>query len=297
MQKNFSKNEKVSYRLAEILTRLNSGEKLTVKGLAQDYETHPRTIFRDFNERLAFLPFEIEGDSYFLPASYLGKLNYQDIKNFAQISGIGSLYPKLDKSFLREILDSRANAVYSAKGYFFEDASLFSDSLSALKEAIRERRQIEFLYKNEPRVVKPYRIVHHHGCWYLAAVAQGALRAYRLSRISHLKSLHVLAVFEFDEAILKQLENEESIWFGQEKQEIILSVHGDVALHFKQRQLLPEQQVIKALDDGGLLISSRITHFTQILPLVRYCIPHLKIVNPESLQQQLEGELKRYLGC
>lgn len=296
MQKDFSKNEKVSYRLAEILTRLNSGEKLTVKGLAQDYETHPRTIFRDFNERLAFLPFEIEGDSYFLPASYLGKLNYQDIKNFAQISGIGSLYPKLDKSFLREILDGRANTVYSAKGYFFEDASLFAGSLSVLKEAVRERRPIEFLYKNEPRVVQPYRIVHHHGCWYLAAVTQGALRAYRLSRISLLKSLHELAVFEFDEAILKQLENEESIWFGQEKQEIILSVHGDVALHFKQRQLLPEQQVIKALDDGGLLISSRITHITQILPLVRYWIPHLKIVNPESLQQQLEEELQGYLG-
>ena len=296
MQKDFSKNEKVSYRLAEILTRLNSGEKLTVKGLAQDYETHPRTIFRDFNERLAFLPFEIEGDSYFLPASYLGKLNYQDIKNFAQISGIGSLYPKLDKSFLREILDSRANAVYSAKGYFFEDASLFSDSLSVLKEAIRECRQIEFLYKNELRVVQPYRIVHHHGCWYLAAVAQGTLRAYRLSRISQLKSLQEFAVFELDEAILKQLENEESIWFGQEKQEIILSVHGDVALHFKQRQLLPEQLVIKALDDGGLLISSKISHVTQILPLVRYWIPHLKIVNPESLQQQLEAELKGYLG-
>ena len=82
----------------------------------------------------------------------------------------------------------------------------------------------------------------------------------------------------------------------QEKQEIILSVHGDVALHFKQRQLLPEQLVIKALDDGGLLISSKISHVTQILPLVRYWIPHLKIVNPESLQQQLEAELKGYLG-
>ena len=92
MKNEFSKNEKLSYRLAEILTRLNSGEKLTVKELAQAYETHPRTIFRDFNERLAFLPFEMEGDVYFLPPSYLGKLNYQDIKNFAQISGVGSLY-------------------------------------------------------------------------------------------------------------------------------------------------------------------------------------------------------------
>jgi predicted DNA-binding transcriptional regulator YafY len=297
MEQAFSKNEKVSYRLADILTRLNSGEKLTVKGLAQDYQTHPRTISRDLNERLAFLPFDIEGDVYFLSASYLGKLSYQDIKNFAQISGFGNLYPKLDKSFLREILDGRANTVYSAKGYFFEDAALFAQTLELFKKAIQERHHLEFLYKNEPRVVQPYRIVHHHGCWYLAAVSKGLLRAYRLSRIATPKILYELAAFEFDEAILKQLENEESIWFGQEKQEIILSVHGDVALHFKQRQLLPEQQVIKALDDGGLLISSRITHITQILPLVRYWIPHLKIVNPESLQQQLEGELKRYLGC
>jgi hypothetical protein len=58
---------------------------------------------------------------------------------------------------------------------------------------------------------------------------------------------------------------------------------------------LPEQQVIKKLDDGGLLLSSRITHHTQILPLVRYWIPHLKIVNPEGLQDEMERELKFYL--
>ncbi len=117
----------------------------------------------------------------------------------------------------------------------------------------------------------------------------------RLSRISLPKAIDG-ECFEFDAAILKQLENEESIWFAQQKQEVILSVHGDVALHFKQRQLLPEQQVVKALDDGSLLISSRISHVTQILPLVRYWIPHLKIVNPVSMQQQLEKELQGYLG-
>ena len=74
-----------------------------------------------------------------------------------------------------------------------------------------------------------------------------------------------------------------------------MSVHSEVAMHFEQRQLLPEQQVIKSLDDGSLLVSSKISHATQILPLVRYWIPHLKIVNPQSLQQQLEKELQGYL--
>lgn len=296
MEQAFSKNEKVSYRLADILTRLNMGEKLSIKSLAEEYQTHPRTISRDLNQRLAFLPFEIEGDSYFLPSHYLGKLTYQDIKNFAQISGFANLYPKLDKSFLREILDSRANSVYSAKGYFFEDASLFSDTLSVFKAAIQARYQVEFVYKHQPRLVQAYRIIHHHGCWYLAALSNNQLRAYRMSRISQPQPKQELGEFDFEPTILKQLENEESIWFGQQKQEVILSVQGEVALHFKQRQLLPEQQVIKSLDDGGLLVSSKITHVTQILPLVRYWIPHLKIVNPESLQQQLESGLKGYLG-
>lgn len=41
-----------------------------------------------------------------------------------------------------------------------------------------------------------------------------------------------------------------------------------------------------------LIISSRITHHTQLLPLVRYWIPHLKIVSPESLQDDVEQGLE-----
>lgn len=190
-------------------------------------------------------------------------------------------------------MDSR---VYDAKGYFVEDAAQFKTLFEVFGEAIRKHQQIGFLYKCEPRVVEPYKLVHHHGCWYLAAVRKGVLRAYRLSRIELSPHSHELLGFKPDSTILTQLEDEESIWFGQEKQEIILTVHADVALHFQQRPLLPEQQVIKKLDDGGLLLSSRITHHTQILPLVRYWIPHLKIVSPEGLQDEMELRLKEYLG-
>ncbi|MDR9777893.1 WYL domain-containing protein, partial [Rhizobium hidalgonense] len=95
--------------------------------------------------------------------------------------------------------------------------------------------------------------------------------------------------------ILKQLENEESIWFGLEKQEVILTINQIVASHFQQRQLLPEQSTVKELANGDIIVSSKITHATQLLPLVRYWMPHVKIVNPVELQQQLESELREYL--
>ena len=289
-----NKNETLANRLIDILTRLNSGEKLTINQLSENHDAHPKTIRRDLVRlESCNLPIQKDGKYFYLDPIYLGKLKLKDIHSFARISGIRHLYPNLDVSFIRELLDSR---VYDAKGYFVEDAAQFKTLFEVFGEAIRKHQKIDFLYKGQPRVVEPYKLVHHHGCWYLAAVRKGVLRAYRLSRIELSPHPHELLSFKPDSTILTQLEDEESIWFGQEKQEIILTVHADVALHFQQRPLLPEQQVIKKLDDGGLLLSSRITHHTQILPLVRYWIPHLKIVSPEGLQDEMELRLKEYLG-
>jgi len=162
--------------------------------------------------------------------------------------------------------------------------------------AIQQHKQVTFLYRGEPKSVSPYRLIHHHGNWYLAATFENELRAYRLSRIELLSDQSMCVDFEVDPEILAQLENEETIWFGQEKTEVVLKVDAEVAIHFQARALLPEQQVIKFLDDGGLLVSSRIVHTKQILPLVRYWVPHLKIISPEGLQDEMEQGLKQYLG-
>lgn len=289
-----SKNETLANRLIDILTRLNSGEKLTIHMLAEAYDAHPKTIRRDLVRlESCNLPIQKEGKYFSLDSAYLGKLKLKDIQSFAQISGIKHLYPQLDISFIRELLDSR---VYDAKGYFVEDASQFKTLFEAFATAIRQHQQIGFLYKGEPRVVEPYKLVHHHGCWYLAAVRKDELRAYRLSRITLSTYPHELLKFKPDPELLKQLENEESIWFGQKKIEVILTVDHSIASHFQQRQLLPEQKIIKELSDGGLLLSSHIMHNAQILPLVRFWIPHIRIVNPEYLQGEMENELRDYLG-
>lgn len=288
-----SRHETLANRLADILTRLNSGYRLEPTQLAKEYATHPRTIKRDFDRFEACnIPLQKEGKYYFLDPKYLGQLTFRDIQTFSQISGIHHLYPKLDVAFVRELLDSR---VYDAKGFSVENASQFKHLFRLFSEAILNCQQIAFIYKGEVRIVEPYKLLHHHGSWYLAAVRKNELRAYRLSRIDLSTHLHEFASFKPNPEIESQLESEESIWFGQEKHEVILTIHTDVAFHFKQRQLLPEQQLIKQLDNGGLLLSSRITHITQILPLVRYWIPHLKIVSPEGMQEEVEKGLKEYL--
>ena len=297
MQRDDSIHERLADRLANILTKLNMGYQLSIKELASEFGVSTRTISRDFDRINTYLPLlqDNENKKFYLDLNYLGKIAPKDIRNFAQLSGISHLYPSLDMSFLRELLDSRAHQIYSAKGYSFEDASQFKELFKVLGKAIQEQRQIGFLYKGESRLVQPYRLIHHHGSWYLAAVRKDQLRTYRISHIQLMHATDEYPQFIPDQDIVKVVEDDDSIWFGQDKQEIILSIDSQVAFYFKQRSILPEQQIVRELGDGGLLVSSKINHDMQLLPLIRFWIPHLKIVNPERLQDEMEKGLKEYL--
>lgn len=298
MQRDDSIHERLADWLANILTKLNMGYQLSIKELASEFGVSTRTISRDFDRLNTYLPLlqDDETKKYYLESNYLGKIAPQDIRNFAQLSGISHLYPSLDMSFLRELLDSRAHQVYSAKGYSFEDASQFKELFKILGKAIQEQRQIGFVYKGEPRLVQPYRLIHHHGSWYLAAVRKNQLRTYRISHIQLMHATHEYPQFIPDQNIVKLVEDDDSIWFGQDKQEIILSIDSQVAFYFKQRSILPEQQIVRELGDGGLLVSSKINHDMQLLPLIRFWIPHLKIVNPGRLQDEMEKGLNEYIS-
>lgn len=297
MQRDVAVHERLADRLASILTKLNMGQQLNIKALAIEFKVSTRTISRDFDRLSASLPLlkNEKTKCYYLDEKCLGKLTSKDLYSFAKLSGISHLYPALDQSALNELLDHKASQTYSVKGYAVEDASQFKHLFEVFKTAIQEQTHIEFSYKGVAKSVQPYRLIHHHGNWYLAAVYEYQLRAYRLSRIELLAQPLLTVRFEINPAVIAQLDKENTIWFGQEKIEVIVSVDVEVASHFQSRSLLPEQSIVKQHVDGSLLISTQITHNTQLLPLVRYWIPHLKIISPEGLQGEMEQGLRQYL--
>ena len=297
MKGNASTHERLAERLASILTKLNIGHQLSVQELAREFQVSTRTIERDFDRLNSYLPLiqDAKTKKFYLESSYLGRFKLQDIKNFAQLSGINDLYPSLDISFLRELFDNRASLVFSAKGYNFEDATQYAEHFKTLTGSIQKRQQIALFYRGQIRVVKPYRLIHHMGNWYLAAVRKQKFRVYRLGRIEKIICSRRLSQFEHDQTVLQQLKDEDGIWFQHEKQEVILSVHPDVAIYFKQRRIFPEQAVLNESETGELVISCQIRHQKQLNPLVRYWIPYLKILKPAHLQQELDDSLQGYL--
>jgi len=287
------------YRLAQILIKLNQGKSLYPNSLADEFGVTLRTIQRDLNVRFAYLPLEKEHGRYHLNVAFLGKLSNKDIKNFASLAGVRGLFPSLSDSFLRDIFDLRIESAFLVKGHHYEDLAGKDQLFRSLEKAIVESHLINFDYQKEHEIktyseIEPYKLLNHKGIWYLAGKDSGKLKTFAFSRVRQL--LVVNASFTPDSDVHETLLNEDGIWFGPDKKEIIMSIDQDVASYFKRRKLIANQVIEKELEDGGLIVSAKVGHANQVLPIVRYWIPHIRIISPAGLQEELETELAGYIG-
>ena len=66
-----------------------------------------------------------------------------------------------------------------------------------------------------------------------------------------------------------------------------LKKNGDIANHFLETELVPDQRVLKQLEDGSLIVSSEISSFKQIIPAIKYWLPDVEVVSPVELRDKL----------
>jgi len=286
------------YRLSQILVKLNQGEKLDPLTLADEFGVNLRTIQRDLNVRFAYLPLQKLDGRYHLDPIYLGKLTTRDIERFASLAGVRGLFPTLSDDFLGDIFDSRIQAALLVKGHNYENLSGKEGIFRQLERAIVARCHISFDYSKDEgckcyNSVAPFKLINHKGIWYLVARHGDKLKTFSFAKIARLIQLNTR--FSREPEIDKMLREEDGIWFGDEKKEIVLKISREIAHYFKRRKLIANQVIEKELEDGALIISAKVGHANQVTPIVRYWIPHISIISPEGLQVALEKDLRNYL--
>jgi predicted DNA-binding transcriptional regulator YafY len=168
----------------------------------------------------------------------------------------------------------------------------------SLELAIVGRKHIAFDYQKESGLkfytgVAPFKLINHKGIWYLAARDGEKLKSFSFAKIENLHFLE--SSFSADPDIDKKLSEEEGIWLNDDKTEIVLKIDCEVAGYFKRRKLIANQIIEKELEDGGLILSAKVGHPNQVVPIVRYWIPHIRIISPEGLQAEMESEIATYL--
>lgn len=228
-------------------------------------------------------------------------MSSKDVDRFAGLAGVRGLFPSLSDDFLRDIFDARIQAAVMVKGHNYENMTGKEAAFRRLEQAIVGRQHVAFNYQKQQEEgglksysgVAPFKLINHKGIWYLAARDGEKLKAFSFAKIENLSVLE--SRFPADPDLDKKLAEEDGIWLNDDKKEIVLKVDQEVAGYFKRRKLIANQVIEKELEDGGLIISAKVGHPNQVVPIVRYWIPHIRIISPEGLQAEMEKELTEYL--
>lgn len=283
-------HDTLAKRLGLILTRLNTGERLTLADLSMEFNVTQRTLQRDFNERLNYLPIEREGSTYFIDVKYLGRQGKQDVKPILEMLGLSSIFPSFDALSFTRLNDNQV-APFLFRELKIEDVSSYEETFKLLTSAIQNNQIIRFCYKQKTyRDVSPYRLVNDRGWWYLAAIHNDTLKSYKVAQVSKVDvaSQHFKRRKEVDDHVI----DGSMIWLTDSPIEVVLRIDTSIASHFRNTNILPEQKLLKILDDESLLVTSTITNQKQIIPILKYWLPDIEILSPIELKQSLLYELQ-----
>ncbi|MFB4391236.1 MULTISPECIES: helix-turn-helix transcriptional regulator [unclassified Pseudomonas] len=284
-------HDTLALRLADILRVLQHGESPTRLQLAERFKVSERTIYRDLNRLGDVVEPGVDG-TYQLASQYRSKLSPADLQNFARLCGVERLFPVSDRRSWLDLLYTGPNRFLIRDGHFATERP-HSRDFNELGRAIGQSLRCQFDYTGKQRRIEPYQLIHNKGIWYLAATEDSRLKSFALPRVSALRVLD--EAFVPDAMIRAQIENDDDIWFGAERLGATVQVAACNAYYFLRRNVLPQQQLIEHQADGSLLLRCQANHPNQLLPIIRYWIPHVRILEPAWLRQRLRDELTDYL--
>lgn len=287
--------DKALYRLTTILQKLNEGEILSVKELAEEFNVSTKTIQRDFNLRLVGkFPIEkvghkwklLEGYSIEKNLSFDEDLVLDVLREFA--SSMGNIFGEKANTLFSKIQNRHNSSIYSKLA--IEDLSKETEQIQQLHDAIINEYEISFSFKNKLRHIEPYKITNFEGYWYLYAneYMENKLKTFYIKDI---KGLHITKKkFRKDLNVLRKLDLAINVWFDANKKpfEVRLLVLPEIAKYILDRKPFNEtQRKIKEFHDGSVEIGFFATSQKEVSYEIKKYQPNLLIIEPKELVKEM----------
>ena len=283
-----------SKRLGRIFEMISHEPKST-KQIADALGLNVRTIQRDLNEILAFNGAVKKGRLWSVDKSEFDPNDENQIVLSVldkMAKNVGSQFYAKAHGLLKGMSAGLNHPIFvslSAEKLEKKDIELIEN----LESVIASRNEIELLYFSKTHRLSPIKIALFDGFWYLLAMAGEKLKKFHLKSIKEIKILP--SKFKIDESLENRIKSANSAWFDPEKSFIVRLWIDKVVKKYFERKPLPNQQIMCENEDGSIEIEVQVTHIMEIKPLVFYYLPHIKVIEPSSLADDILAEMERYI--
>lgn len=295
--------DKILTRLTIILARLNDGEALSVKELAEEFNVSTKTLQRDFNERLSGFHIYQDKRRWKMQNGFrvekTKSIEEQLVLDIIErmTESIGGKFATTSHKLLSKIKNEDFNPIYTKLN--IEDISDRFDDIQIIEKAIKNKTELACSYENEREGtfranIQPLKIVNYEGFWYLVALKDNYVKKYYLKTLSNIKE--TIITFRVDENIEELLKNSINIWFKADTEPFEVKIYADkVATKYFKRRALPTQTIETLSQDGTMEFIVTITDEMEIIPIIKYWLPHLRVLEPLWISEMIDEDLEVYL--
>jgi predicted DNA-binding transcriptional regulator YafY len=287
-------------RIANMAKRLIDGETLTVNAMAKEFNVHSRSIKRDFKHLDIFGLIRDNSGVRMSNSYYSQLLKVRTEAGLQEFHDLTSVIKKDNQKGNKNQESKEIDYVENVPKTGYQKLNKHESSgnnYSKVIKAIENRQLIQFEYINSNgnkasfKDVQPYLIRHINEAYYLISVHKNKIKPFRLEG---LKLLWPYSSFSYCPIKDKQIHDNKTIYFG-EKTKAEIRVDGNAIHYFERKTILPNQGSIIKKSDGSYIIECSYTAELEILPVIKWWIPRVKIISPIELKRKLENELREYL--
>ncbi|MEQ5030028.1 WYL domain-containing protein [Morganella morganii] len=254
--------------------------------LATRFNVSERTIYRDLGSLSLIL--EHKGGSKY---GFSIVVEYYKMISFL---GIDKYLPDFNQSFLRSVPQTiqSKSVMINFNGIEHRVKNYLGKYYEKIRYSIDNKRKCQVFYKGKNRILNPYKLVCHNTIWYLKATENDKLKSFSLNRIEWLDVSK--ESFQFDDSIAGLLLHSHDPWIASSYFNVRVEISSSIAEYFKRRDIFPQQSIIEE-NENYFTISCVAMSDKQILPLIQYWLPNIKILEPEWLKLKFEQNLHDYI--
>ncbi len=289
-------------RINQIYTMLkNNTHGMTITELANELDVSTKTIQRDLYEVLSDFGAIKEGRTWKIDP----KLTQDNLNSNEKLilgildemaKGAGGIFYSKAHSLLTQITQQLDHPIFAnINGEYLEDKSL--ELFEQIEKSIKEKTEIKFDYEKYNFHVKPLKLAFFEGFWYLLALHikkdKDVFKKFHLKTIKNIKILE--NKFEVPQIVEERLKHANSVWFNLDEQFVVrLFIDKSIRKYF-ERKPLRGQAIMGEDKDGSIEIEIKISNTMEIVPLILYYIPYIKVLEPQFLADEIKEKVEDYL--
>ncbi len=278
----------------------NNVHGMTITELSNELDVSTKTIQRDLYEVLADFG-AIKDGRYWKINPKLTEDNLAS--NEKLILGIlddmaknaGSIFYSKAHNLLQQVTQQLEHPIFTN----IDSEALDENTLhrfETIEKAIKNKNEITFKYIKNKFKVKPLKLAFFDGFWYLLCLDSNdkdTFKKFHLKSINDLKT--TAAIFDISTQIEEKLRYANSVWFNfDEPYSVRLFLSKEIKKYF-ERKPLKGQALIGEDKDGSIEIEIKITNEMEIIPLILYYIPYIKVLEPQWLADVVKDKVQGYL--